>query len=83
MNFQDIAFYYRNADMYFEMKFVFFSLSHCSLTHECCADLAKALASEKSIVTDLDLSDNNIRDEGMKRLCIGLKNPNCTIEILL
>lgn len=73
--------------MYFEIKFVFFnsnfSLSQCGLTQKCCAELAKALASEKSIVTDLDLSDNDIRDEGMKRLCVGLRNPYCTIEKLL
>lgn len=60
-----------------------FSLSHCGFTHKCCADLAKALASEKSIVTDLDLSDNYIQDEGMKRLCVGLRNPHCIIEKLL
>lgn len=58
------------------------NLSQCGLTHKCCFELAKALASEKSIVSELDLSDNNIQDQGLKKLCVGLKSPQCTIETL-
>lgn len=60
-----------------------FSLSQCGLTHKCCIELSKALASEKSIVSELDLSDNNIGDQGLKRLCVGLRSPQSTVQTLL
>lgn len=60
-----------------------FSLSGCSLTHRCCTELAKALASEKSSVREVDLSNNLIGDLGLKKLCAGLKSPHCTVAKLL
>lgn len=59
-----------------------YSLSRCGLTHKCCTELAKALASEKSIISEVDLSDNNIGDQGLKKLCVGLRSLQCTVEAL-
>lgn len=59
------------------------NLSQCGLTHKCCIELSKALASEKSVVSELDLSDNNIGDQGLKRLCVGLRSPQSTVQTLL
>lgn len=74
-----------NANMYVRIKenSPNFSLSRCGLTHKCCTELAKALASEKSIVSEVDLSDNNIGDQGLKKLCVGLRSPRCIVEALL
>nr|XP_055060194.1 NACHT, LRR and PYD domains-containing protein 3-like isoform X4 [Misgurnus anguillicaudatus] len=57
-------------------------LDECGVTDEGCAALASALISN-SHLRDLDLSVNyNLRDSGVKRLCDGLKNPNCKLEKL-
>ncbi|XP_073716127.1 NACHT, LRR and PYD domains-containing protein 3-like, partial [Misgurnus anguillicaudatus] len=56
-------------------------LSYCDVTDEGCAALASALISN-SHLRDLDLSENNLRDSGVKLICDGLKNPNCKLEKL-
>lgn len=58
------------------------SLSHCGLTDGCCADLASGFASKESIISEVDLSGNDLRDKGVKKLCAGLKNPQCELEKL-
>ncbi|XP_059369681.1 uncharacterized protein LOC132107588 [Carassius carassius] len=57
-------------------------LWRCGLTHECCASLASALNSNPSHMRELDLSDNNIGNQGMKLFSDGLKNPQCKLETL-
>ncbi|XP_051741541.1 NACHT, LRR and PYD domains-containing protein 3-like isoform X2 [Ctenopharyngodon idella] len=57
-------------------------LSGCLVTDEGCAALASALSSNLSHLRELDLSNNDLQDLGVKLLCVELKNPNCQIMIL-
>ncbi|KAL1249556.1 hypothetical protein QQF64_020561, partial [Cirrhinus molitorella] len=57
-------------------------LDNCNLTDQSCKGLASALQSSSSLLRELDLSNNDLQDSGVKMLCAGLKNPNCTVEIL-
>ncbi|XP_016374863.1 LOW QUALITY PROTEIN: protein NLRC5-like [Sinocyclocheilus rhinocerous] len=56
-------------------------LSKCSLTEESCSDLASVLSSDSSSLKDLDLSNNNLQDSGVKLLSHGLTD-NCKLEKL-
>ncbi|XP_072571186.1 NACHT, LRR and PYD domains-containing protein 3-like isoform X2 [Paramormyrops kingsleyae] len=57
-------------------------LHQCKLREECCEELASALSSDSSHLTELDLSDNDLKDSGVKLLSDGLRNPDCKLEIL-
>ncbi|XP_039647096.1 NACHT, LRR and PYD domains-containing protein 12-like isoform X2 [Perca fluviatilis] len=57
-------------------------LNHCNLTENCCNDLASALSSTSSHLTELDLSDNNLKDSGVKLLSVGLGSPHCKLRSL-
>uniref|UniRef100_A0A8C1Z6T3 NACHT domain-containing protein n=1 Tax=Cyprinus carpio TaxID=7962 RepID=A0A8C1Z6T3_CYPCA len=54
-------------------------LSKCKLTEESCSALASVLSSDSSSLNDLDLSNNNLQDSGVKMLSDGLKE-NCKLE---
>ncbi|XP_071028986.1 NLR family CARD domain-containing protein 3-like, partial [Oncorhynchus clarkii lewisi] len=55
-------------------------LSGCRVTEEGCASLVSALRSNPSHLRELDLSNNDLKDSGVKLLSDGLGNPHCTLE---
>uniref|UniRef100_A0AAX7V455 NACHT domain-containing protein n=1 Tax=Astatotilapia calliptera TaxID=8154 RepID=A0AAX7V455_ASTCA len=57
-------------------------LSHCDLSERSCEALASGLSSQTSNLRQLDLSNINLKDSGVKLLSEGLKSPRCTLETL-
>ncbi|XP_051992117.1 NACHT, LRR and PYD domains-containing protein 12-like [Xyrauchen texanus] len=57
-------------------------LMGCDLTEQSCSALASVLSSNSSSLRELDLSNNNLLDSGVKLLSDALKSPHCTLEIL-
>ncbi|XP_039459858.1 NACHT, LRR and PYD domains-containing protein 12-like, partial [Oreochromis aureus] len=57
-------------------------LTQCGLSETHCEVVASALKSNPSHLTELDMSENNLRDSAVKLLCAGLESPNCRLETL-
>uniref|UniRef100_A0A8C2C5N4 B30.2/SPRY domain-containing protein n=1 Tax=Cyprinus carpio TaxID=7962 RepID=A0A8C2C5N4_CYPCA len=57
-------------------------LCGCNLSAQSCGSLSSALQSSNSVLRELDLSNNDLQDSGVKLLFDGLKSPNCQLEIL-
>ncbi|XP_050958177.1 protein NLRC3-like, partial [Labeo rohita] len=56
-------------------------LNDCGLTDKSCSALAIVLGSDTSL-KELNMSNNNLQDSGVKLLCHGLENMKCRLEIL-
>uniref|UniRef100_A0A8C1QU81 NACHT domain-containing protein n=1 Tax=Cyprinus carpio TaxID=7962 RepID=A0A8C1QU81_CYPCA len=56
-------------------------LRGCGLTEESCSAFATFLRSNSSL-KELDMSNNNLQDSGVKKLWNGLEDTNCTLEKL-
>ncbi|XP_026135053.1 NACHT, LRR and PYD domains-containing protein 3 isoform X1 [Carassius auratus] len=54
----------------------------CNLTGQCCESLSSALQSLNSFLRELDLSNNDLLDSGVKILFNGLKKSHCQLNIL-
>ncbi|XP_051797888.1 NLR family CARD domain-containing protein 3-like [Acanthochromis polyacanthus] len=57
-------------------------LSGCNLSERSCGALSSVLSSKSSRVTELDLSNNDLKDSGVERLSAGLESPHCKLEAL-
>ncbi|XP_039997702.1 NLR family CARD domain-containing protein 3-like isoform X2 [Xiphias gladius] len=57
-------------------------LNGCGLSEGSCGALSSVLSSQSSSLRELDLSNNDLRDSGVKLLCAGLESPHCTLETL-
>ncbi|XP_037116564.1 LOW QUALITY PROTEIN: uncharacterized protein LOC119128354 [Syngnathus acus] len=56
-------------------------LYHCQLSKKSCEALASVLSSSRTL-SHLDLSSNDLRDDGLEALTAGLAKPQCTLEVL-
>ncbi|XP_016113221.1 NACHT, LRR and PYD domains-containing protein 12-like [Sinocyclocheilus grahami] len=56
--------------------------SGCNLTAQDCETVSSALQSSNSVLRELDLSNNDLQDSGVKLLSDGLRSPNCQLDIL-
>ncbi|XP_073729079.1 NACHT, LRR and PYD domains-containing protein 12 isoform X2 [Misgurnus anguillicaudatus] len=57
-------------------------LADCNLTIQSCEIIASALQSSNSPLRELDLTNNDLQDSGVKLISDALKSPNCQLEIL-
>ncbi|XP_036418740.1 NACHT, LRR and PYD domains-containing protein 12-like [Colossoma macropomum] len=57
-------------------------LAGCNLTMNSCETLCSALKSANTLLTELDLSNNDLQDSGVALLSAGLKSSYCRLAIL-
>ncbi|XP_050957502.1 LOW QUALITY PROTEIN: NLR family CARD domain-containing protein 3-like [Labeo rohita] len=54
----------------------------CNLTAQDCEIVSSVLQSSNSVLRELDLSNNDLQDSGVKIISDGLKSTNCQLKIL-
>ncbi|KAM4624225.1 uncharacterized protein ACJ7VT_005122 [Polymixia lowei] len=57
-------------------------LNGCELSERCCKELASVLSSNSCSLRELDLSNNDLQDSGVKLLSAGLGSPHCRLKSL-
>ncbi|KAG5278226.1 hypothetical protein AALO_G00096610 [Alosa alosa] len=57
-------------------------LNWCHLSKVSCQLLASVLQMTPSHLRELDMSDNDLQDEGVELLSVGLKDQQCKLETL-
>ncbi|XP_063322606.1 protein NLRC3-like [Pelmatolapia mariae] len=57
-------------------------LSGCNLSERSCDALSSVLNSQSASLKELDLSNNDLWDSGVKLLSAALQSPHCTLETL-
>ncbi|XP_054472287.1 protein NLRC3-like [Anoplopoma fimbria] len=57
-------------------------LGGCKLSRKSCEALASAFITKNCSLTELDLSNNDLQDSGVKMLSAGLRSPHCRLEVL-
>ncbi|KAL0153571.1 hypothetical protein M9458_051185, partial [Cirrhinus mrigala] len=57
-------------------------LAGCNVTAQDCEIVSSALQSSDSVLRELDLSNSDLQDSGVKIISDGLKSANCQLEIL-
>uniref|UniRef100_A0AAZ1X936 B30.2/SPRY domain-containing protein n=1 Tax=Oreochromis aureus TaxID=47969 RepID=A0AAZ1X936_OREAU len=57
-------------------------LSNCSLSERSCESLASVLVFQFGSLRELNLSNNNLHDSGVKLLSVGVGSPHCKLDTL-
>ncbi|XP_059204064.1 NLR family CARD domain-containing protein 3-like [Centropristis striata] len=57
-------------------------LNRCNLSERSCEALASVLSTKTSGLREVDLSDNDLQDTGVKLLSAGLGSPHCRLKTL-